>query len=210
MARARVEKLARAKAPAQRVQAASRDYGSGRLAALQRMADAATAGQVHQRAAEEEEEPLQGKAIQRAGMPEEEEELQMKPIQRASLEEEEPLQGKAIQRADDRANNTGMPDGLKAGVESLSGQSLDGVRVHYNSEQPAAVQAHAFAQGNDIHVAPGQERHLPHEAWHVVQQAQGRVAPTTEVAGQPVNDDAGLEREADVMGHKALSADREQ
>jgi hypothetical protein len=25
---------------------------------------------------------------------------------------------------------------------------------------------------------PGQEQHLPHEAWHVVQQKQGRVKPT--------------------------------
>jgi hypothetical protein len=172
------------------------------------MADAATAGGVHQRAEMEEEEALQGKAVQREEM--EEEELQMKQIQRASIEEEEPLQGKAIQRAGEQANKTGMPDGLKAGVETLSGHSMDGVRVHYNSAQPAAVQAHAFAQGSDIHVAPGQERHLPHEAWHVVQQAQGRVAPTTEVAGQPVNDDAGLEREADVMGQKALSMDREK
>jgi D-lyxose ketol-isomerase len=66
------------------------------------------------------------------------------------------------------------------------------------------MNAHAYAQGTDIHVAPGQEQHLPHEAWHTVQQAQGRVAPTAEVAGQPVNDDVSLEREADVMGNKAL------
>src|SRR5438876_185374 len=51
--------------------------------------------------------------------------------------------------------------------------------------------------------APGQARHLPHEAWHVVQQAQGRVRPTLQLkAGVAVNDDAGLEHEADVMGTK--------
>ena len=67
------------------------------------------------------------------------------------------------------------------------------------------MQAHAFAQGNQIHVAPGQEKHLPHEAWHVAQQKQGRVKPTTQMKGQiPVNDDKGLEHEADVMGAKAL------
>jgi hypothetical protein len=39
----------------------------------------------------------------------------------------------------------------------------------------------------------------------VVQQAQGRVQPTMQMAGGvAVNDDAGLEREADVMGVKAL------
>ncbi|MGF7031698.1 hypothetical protein J2T17_002612 [Paenibacillus mucilaginosus] len=103
-----------------------------------------------------------------------------------------------------KKNHTGIPDSLKSGLESLSGMDLSDVRVHYNSSQPAAVQAHAYAQGNEIHVAPGQERHLAHEGWHVVQQRQGRVKPTmlTE-GGVPVNDDAGLEREADVMGERA-------
>ncbi|MGQ3215170.1 eCIS core domain-containing protein [Shinella sp.] len=75
-------------------------------------------------------------------------------------------------------NNTGLPDNLKSGVESLSGMSLDNVRVHYNSSKPAQLNAHAYAQGSEIHLAPGQERHVPHEAWHVVQQRQGRVKPT--------------------------------
>ena len=100
-------------------------------------------------------------------------------------------------------NTTGMPDQLKAGVESLSGVGMDDVTVHYNSPQPVQMRALAFAKGTDIHVAPGQERHLAHEAWHVVQQKQGRVAPTTQLKGVGVNDDAGLEREADVMGARA-------
>lgn len=101
-------------------------------------------------------------------------------------------------------NRTGLPDGLKSGIESLSGISMDHVRVHYNSAQPAQLNALAYAQGSDIHLAPGQEKHLPHEAWHVVQQAQGRVRPTMQMKdGVPINDDAGLEREADVMGEKA-------
>jgi hypothetical protein len=102
-------------------------------------------------------------------------------------------------------NRTGLPDGLKAGIEALSGMSLDDVRVHTNSSKPAALQALAYAQGTDIHVAPGQERHLPHEAWHVIQQAQGRVQPTMQMqSGVQVNDDQGLEHEADVMGAEAL------
>ena len=105
-----------------------------------------------------------------------------------------------------KENNTGLPDNLKSGVESLSGISMNDVKVHPNSDQPAQLQAHAFAQGTDIHVAPGQEKHLAHESWHVVQQKQGRVKPTTQMKGQiPVNDDMGLEHEADVMGAKALS-----
>jgi hypothetical protein len=106
------------------------------------------------------------------------------------------------------ANRTGLPDALKTGVEALSGQSMDDVRVHRNSGQPAQLQAHAYAQGTDIHLAPGQERHLPHEAWHVVQQKQGRVRPTMQLEGAAINDDSGLEREADVMGGRALQAKR--
>lgn len=126
------------------------------------------------------------------------------PIQRQ--EAEEALQENPAQRAEAPAkpNHTGLPDNLKRGIESLSGLSMDNVRVHYNSSQPAQLNALAYAQGTDIHVASGQERHLPHEAWHIVQQAQGRVKPTMQMKeGVPVNDDKGLESEADVMGERA-------
>jgi hypothetical protein len=104
-----------------------------------------------------------------------------------------------------KENRTGLPDNLKTGVEQLSGYDLSDVKVHYNSSEPARMQAHAFAQGTDIHVAPSQEKHLAHEAWHVVQQKQGRVKPTVQMKqGIPVNDDEGLEKEADEMGDKAL------
>jgi hypothetical protein len=154
---------------------------------------------------------------QRMGGPEDED-LQLKPTpgiaQMEGLEDEE-LQMKrpgwaGVAQLESRAsatrNDTGLPDQLKAGVESLSGISLDDVKVHYNSNQPAQLNALAYAQGADIHLAPGQEQHLPHEAWHVVQQAQGRVQPTTQLqTGVAVNDDAGLEHEADVMGAQALT-----
>ncbi|MEL6537070.1 MAG: DUF4157 domain-containing protein, partial [Bacteroidota bacterium] len=74
----------------------------------------------------------------------------------------------------------GLPAKLQTGIESLSGLPMDDVRVHYNSPKPAQLQAHAYAQGTDIHLAKGQEKHLPHEAWHVVQQKQGRVKPTVQ------------------------------
>ena len=99
---------------------------------------------------------------------------------------------------------TGLSAGLQGSIEQLSGISLADVRVHYNSAKPAQLQAHAYAQGADIRVASGQDRHLPHEAWQVVQQQQqGRVQPTVQLAGGRVNDDAALEREADSMGAKA-------
>ena len=145
---------------------------------------------ISQRQEVDEDELLQGK---------------FETAQRDELEDEELLQGKfeTTQRKE-APNNTGLPDNLKAGVEQLSGLDMSDVKVHYNSSKPASVQAYAYTQGTDIHVAPGQEKHLGHEAWHVAQQKQGRVQPTTSVGGMPVNDDAGLENEADVMGGKAV------
>jgi hypothetical protein len=99
--------------------------------------------------------------------------------------------------------NGGLPSGLQSGIEGLSGIAMDDVRVHYNSSKPAQLNAHAYAQGTDIHLGPGQERHLAHEAWHVVQQKQGRVKPTLQTKGVAINDDVSLEREADTMGERA-------
>lgn len=101
-------------------------------------------------------------------------------------------------------NKTGLPDGLKSGMESISGFSLDDVKVYRNSDKPAQLQAYAYAQGTNIHLGPGQEKHLPHELGHVVQQKQGRVEPTVQMKGQvAINDSKQLEKEADTMGAKA-------
>ena len=106
-----------------------------------------------------------------------------------------------------KKNDTGLPDQLKSGIENASGISMDDVKVHRNSGKPAQLNAHAYAQGSEIHLASGQEKHLPHEAWHVVQQKQGRVKPTKQVNGTVnINDDVGLEKEADVMGGKVSQA----
>jgi hypothetical protein len=127
---------------------------------------------------EEEEKPLQGKTAP-AQLKEEEE----KPLQGKFTNSEAGTQQKGTTP---RPNNTGMPDGLKSGLENLSGYSLDEVKVHYNSDKPSQLQALAYTQGTDIHVAPGQEQHLPHEGWHVVQQMQGRVQPTMQIKeGKP-------------------------
>jgi hypothetical protein len=103
------------------------------------------------------------------------------------------------------ASATGLPPQLKEGIESMSGLDMSDVRVHRNSSKPAQLQAHAYAQGSDIHLGPGQERHLPHEAWHVVQQRQGRVKETASIGGIGINDEPALEAEADVRGAQAWS-----
>jgi len=119
---------------------------------------------------------------------------------------EEALQAKFDQGA--RApNQTGMPDQLKERVEAASGHDLSDVRVHHGSDEPAKVRANAFARGSEIHLGPGQEQHLAHEAWHVVQQKEGRVKPTLLAKGAPVNADPSLEAEADREGARAASGD---
>ena len=117
---------------------------------------------------------------------------------------------KNITQLKEKNNNTGLPDHIKNGVEQLSGHSLDDVKVHYNSDKPAQLKAHAYAEGNQIHLAQGQEKHLAHEAWHVVQQKEDKVKATTKINGVGVNDDASLEKEADVMGARAVSGNYSQ
>ena len=191
-----------------------------KIAQLQAMADGSAVGTVQgrglgeellqgkfetiQKQPEEDEELLQGKFETIQEQAEEEEELmqgKFESLQR--IEEEELMQGK-FQPLQKQNNNTGLPDNLKSGMEHLSGQSLDHVKVHYNSSKPAAVKAHAYAQGSEIHLASGQDKHLPHELGHVVQQMEGRVQPTTSVAGLAVNDNTGLENEATQLGDRAM------
>jgi len=168
---------------------------------------------------EEEEEILQTKPlvdqitplvqVQRQEEPGEEE-LQMQPM------EEELMQGKFASvladtlqtKPEASQNNTGMPDYLKFGLENLSSMDLSSVRVHHNSSEPAQLNALAYTQGQDIYLGPGQDKHLPHESWHAVQQMQGRVKPTMQSKGVSINYDVGLEQEADVMGVKALQMKR--
>jgi hypothetical protein len=111
-----------------------------------------------------------------------------------------------IQRKKDGSGNTGLPSAIRSRIEAMSGMDMSGVKVHYNSSKPAGIGALAYTQGNNIDVAPNQEKNLPHEAWHVVQQKRGVVSPNTQVNGLSVNDDDSLEHEADVMGEKSMQA----
>lgn len=95
-----------------------------------------------------------------------------------------------------------LPPRLRTGIESMTGHDMSGVEVHANSSLPASFDALAYTQGSQIHLAPGEEHHLPHEAWHVAQQTSGRVVSTGTVNGEPLNDHPALEREADIMGSR--------
>ena len=146
--------------------------------------------------AEDEDDLLQGKFV----------------VQRDEEEEDDLLQGKFEQPLQRKVeNNTGIPDDVKQRMEDSFGTDFSSVRVHPDSAKAPEVGALAYTQGTDIHFAPGQfkpdtsagQQLLGHELTHVVQQAEGRVQPTTEIGGIPVNDNEGLEHEADVLGAKA-------
>jgi hypothetical protein len=131
--------------------------------------------------------------------------MQTQLMQEKSKEQEEMFGEKIMQK---RFNDTGLPDDLKNNLESLSGYSMDDVKVHYNSSKPTQLKSDAFAQGSDIYLSAGAENSLAHLAWHVIQQKQRRVyADTTQLDGDTkaeMNSDVGLEQEAENMGQKAL------
>ena len=98
-------------------------------------------------------------------------------------------------------NHTGIPTQLKERVEQSTGMSLNDVRVHYNSILPAKLDALAYTKGNQVEISPGQERHLPHELGHVIQQKLGVVrANAVHSSGTLMNVDETLERQADEIG----------
>jgi hypothetical protein len=108
-----------------------------------------------------------------------------------------------------------LPSAVESKMSQSFGIDLSGVRVHEGGDA-AAMGAQAYTQGTDIHFAPGRydphsaggQELLGHELTHVVQQSQGRVASTTQAKGLAINDDAGLEREADVIGARAARGEQ--
>ncbi|MGH1339887.1 MAG: DUF4157 domain-containing protein [Aureispira sp.] len=102
-----------------------------------------------------------------------------------------------------QSRKDGLPLALKTGIEAETGYNMDEVRVHKNSKLPAEMGALAYAEGKDIYVGQGEEQHIPHEAWHVVQQAKGGVSPTCKISGEGVNTEGALEAEAEAEGKAA-------
>jgi hypothetical protein len=130
---------------------------------------------------EEEEEPLQGKFIQRQGIPEE--------------EEEEPLQGKFTPSRETfapgtdfesrlaamRAGGGPLPKSTREFMEQRFGADFGGVHLHTGSESAQLnreISAEAFTRGQDIYLGEGKEdvessagkQLLAHELTHVIQQ----------------------------------------
>lgn len=104
-----------------------------------------------------------------------------------------------------------MPADVRTKMERHFGYDFSAVRIHQDSSA-AGMGARAYAQGEDLHFAPGAyaprtlsgQQLLGHELAHVVQQAQGRVRVPAQAKGDAgINDDPALEREADRMGADA-------
>lgn len=114
-----------------------------------------------------------------------------------------------------------LPEALRAKMDAAFGFDFSAVRVHEGAHV-GGMGALAYAQGSELHFAPGQydphsergQELIGHELAHVVQQAQGRVQATGQAkgaggaAGALLNDDAGLEREADELGARAARGER--
>ncbi|WP_139488474.1 eCIS core domain-containing protein [Brevibacillus dissolubilis] len=117
------------------------------------------------------------------------------------------------------ANANGLPPVLQAQMEQSFQTDFSDVAITPNSSAAVGMGALAFAQGNQIHFAPGQfnpgtvqgKSLIGHELAHVVQQRRGRVAPTHRLgkaSDQLINADPHLEREADEWGARAARGEQ--
>jgi len=164
---------------------------------------------------QEDEEKLPGQAKFPAQMEEEDDDAGQAKFPAQMQEDEEKLPGQAkfpIQEKPGEINENGLPKNVQAKMESALNTSFSNVNVHTDSSKASDVGALAYTQGNDIHVAPGQfkpdssegQKLIGHELGHIVQQREGRVQPTGEIGGLPLNDNPGLEHEADQVAEHAL------
>lgn len=160
---------------------------------------------------QEDEDLMQGKfPIQR----QEDEDLMQGKFSIQRQEDEDLMQGKfPIQRepeAPSASSASGIPESVQSSMENSLKTDLSDVKVHANSSKATEVGALAYTQGTDIHMAPGHynpgtssgKQLLGHELAHVAQQKEGRVQPTGEVGGLPLNDSPSLEKEADSLASK--------
>jgi hypothetical protein len=85
---------------------------------------------------------------------------------------------------------------MKEHFENLSNFSFDDVRMHYNSDKPAQLNALAYTQGNKMFVEPGEKKYLG----YLAQQKQDQVESTMRMQWVSVNCDVSFEKEANMMG----------
>jgi hypothetical protein len=132
------------------------------------------------------------------------------PIQAAA----ETRTGREVASSGASSFHSAVPVEVKAKAEAVLGADLSHVTIRANSIKASAIGAAAFTQGSDIHFAPGRFRTdsragqalLGHELTHVVQQREGRVAPTRQASGFLLNESQDLETEANRAGRRIAGA----
>jgi hypothetical protein len=120
--------------------------------------------------------------------------------------------GKKKKQTPETSTDTKLPEEVQDKMEKSFGQDFGNVKIHKDSSSALELNAKAYAQGEDIHFAPGAfdplsksgQELIGHELTHVVQQRQKRVGKG-EVHGKGIemNQDASLEKEADDLGKLA-------
>ena len=111
----------------------------------------------------------------------------------------------------ENSSNTKQPANFITQMQSAFQTDFSNVNIHQNSKTATNLGALAYTQGNNVHFAPGQfkpdtqqgKELIGHEFAHVVQQRQGKVQANKQIGKFQINDNSGLEKEADVMGAKA-------
>ncbi len=142
-----------------------------------------------------------------------EEEEETKQLKQAKDSKEGPMTESAKTTP---GGNNNLPPEILANMENALGHDFSNVNIHQNSKSAEEAGALAYAQGNNVHFAPGQfdpgskkgQELIGHEMTHVAQQREGKVAATTTLGtGMKVNDNPGLEKEADEIGAKAAKGE---
>jgi ribosomal protein S18 acetylase RimI-like enzyme len=118
-----------------------------------------------------------------------------------------------LQRSPTAQGGRSIPAPVRQKMEQAFNTSFADVKVH-EGNHANSLGAIAYTQGSHIHFASGKynpdtssgQALLGHELAHVVQQRQGRVKPTGQVKGLPLNDNPALEQEADRLGLKAAQS----
>ncbi len=96
-------------------------------------------------------------------------------------------------------------------LQESFGMDFSGVKIFEDSRQATELNAKAYAQGNEVHFAPGQfapgtqeGKHLiGHEFAHVVQQRMGMVTSgSLLMKNEVINESHALEQEADRLGER--------
>ncbi|HSI77828.1 MAG TPA: DUF4157 domain-containing protein [Lunatimonas sp.] len=113
-------------------------------------------------------------------------------------------------------HNPNLPGELQANLETSFRQDFSDVNIHTSSQAAQHLNALAYTQGEGIHFAPGEfnphsesgRNLIGHEFTHIVQQRSGVVQPNAVLGkGLPLNDNQGLENEANSLGRKAVQGE---